>query len=181
MEGQREREHQLKVDCTAYNLSDTRNKEHFVVVYNINVPATVVNDQESRLNALERICLLLESDFGRNEIVNYQITGTYILRNSESGDTKEWVGSFYAGTHNPAIVADFQLFNSDTFVNTVFPILNNVEEKLLWNGRNTKWTFERLQSVIINAQCTVNKSHPILQIRKLIRRKTKFRNIFNLP
>ena len=177
----RRREQLLTVDCTAYNsVQSNQHRDFYLVEYNINIPAFVVYNREDRWNALERIRVLLETDFNPTDEIDYQITGTYVLRNTENNDTREWVGSFYAGLHNPAIIQDFQLFDRHSFVNTVHLSLENVDEKLLYNGRDTKWEFESLQSVIINVQTTVFKTHRVLVDRRLQGRRRKFRQTFEL-
>ena len=114
------REQRLTVDCIAYNSIDEKNKkDHFVIQYNINIPAEVVQDPIRRLDALERARNLIESDFGLDETIDYQITGTYELRNVDTNVVRTWVGSFYAGINNPSIIQDFQLFDGNSFVNTV--------------------------------------------------------------
>jgi hypothetical protein len=92
------------------------------------------------------------------------------------------VGSFYAGLHNPAVLQDFQLFNSRSFVNTVHNLLETVDEQLLYNGRDTKWEFDSLQSIIINVQSTVVERHRVIRQRRLEqgRRRRKFRQTFDL-
>jgi hypothetical protein len=161
-------------------VQSNQHRDFYLVEYNINIPAFVVYNREERWNALERIRVLLETDFNPTDEIDYQITGTYVLRNTENNDTREWVGSFYAGLHNPAIIQDFQLFDRNSFVNTVHLSLENVDEKLLYNGRDTKWEFESLQSVIINVQTTVFKTHRVLVDRRLQGRRRKFRQTFEL-
>jgi hypothetical protein len=82
--------------------------------------------------------------------------------------------------HNPAVLQDFQLFDQHSFVNSVHLLLENVDQKLLYNGRDPKWQFESLQSVIINAQTTVRKTHRVLSNQNLNGRRRKFRQIFEL-
>jgi|688.fasta_scaffold05428_20 hypothetical protein len=178
----RRREQHLTVDCIAYNsIEENKKKNYFVIQYNINIPAAVVNNPIGRLEALERARVLIESDFGLNETVDYQITGTYELKNVDTNMVREWVGNFYAGLNNPSIIQDFQLFEGFSFVNTVWPLLENVGAKLLFNGRDSKWKFERLQSIILNVQSTVYENHPLLQKRKLLQGKRKFHRSFDLP
>ena len=178
----RRREQLLTVDCIAYNsIQEKRNKNYFTVEYNINIPADVVHNPEERINALERVKNLLETDFEQRDIIDYQMTGTYELRNTETGLLREWVGNFYAGLNNPAILQEFQVFDGHSFVNDVYPMLDHVEAQLLFNGRDSKWKFERLQSIIFNVQCTVHENHKVLQNRKLTRKKRKFRRTFELP
>ena len=176
------REQHLTVDCIAYNsIEENRKKDYFVVQYNINIPAYIVQDPVTRLDALERARNLIDTDFGFSDPIDYQITGTYELRNINTNMVREWVGSFYAGLNNPAIIQNFQLFDGNLFVNTVWPTLENVNTQLLFNGRDSKWKFDRLQSIILNVQCTVDKTHRILSNRGLTRANKKFRKRFELP
>jgi len=60
----RRREQLLTVDCTAYNsVQSNQHRDFYLVEYNINIPAFVVYNREERWNALERIRVLLETDF----------------------------------------------------------------------------------------------------------------------
>lgn len=171
------RTHQLKVDCTAVR----QQHNQYVVIYNINLPRDIVRDPTQRLDALQRVRALLISDFSGVNNLSFQITGTYTLRHSETNEVKDWVGSFSTQINNPSVISQFQLFNRQTFVNTVFQILNTAEAQLLYNGRNSKWKFEELQSIIINVNCNVDGKHPVLKKRRLVRRKIRFRNTFALP
>jgi hypothetical protein len=103
----------------------TENHDYFTVKYNINIPAFVVHNQDLRRNALEIVRVLLETDLNPTDPIDYQITSMHVLRNTENDDTREWVGSFYAGLHNPAVLQDFQLFFSRSFVNIVHNYNNN--------------------------------------------------------
>jgi hypothetical protein len=178
----RRREQLLTVDCTAYRAVQLNYNDRLTVEYNINIPAFVIHNPDLRRNALERVRVLLETDFNPTDTIDYQITGTYVLRNTENNDTREWVGSFYAGLHNPAVLQDFQLFNSRSFVNTVHNLLETVDEQLLYNGRDTKWEFDSLQSIIINVQSTVAEGHRVIRERQLQQgtRRRKFRQTFDL-
>jgi hypothetical protein len=103
----RRREQLLTVDCTAYRAVQLDHNDCLTVEYNINIPAFVVHNPDLHGNTLERIRVLLETDFNPTDSIEYQLTGTYVLRNTENNDTREWVGSFYAGLHNPAVLQDF--------------------------------------------------------------------------
>jgi len=52
----------------------------------------------------------------------------------------------------------------------------------LYNGRDTKWEFDSLQSIIINVQSTVVERHRVIRQRRLEqgRRRRKFRQTFDL-
>jgi len=175
------REELLTVDCTAYNsVQLNQHRDFYLVQYNVNIPAFVVYNRGLRWNALEQIRVLLETDFNPTDEIDFQIAGTFVMQNTENNNTQEWVGSFYAGLHNPAIIQDFQLFDKHSFVGTVHLLLENVNKKLLYNGRYTKWELESLQSVIINVQTTVFKTHQVLVDRRLQGRRRKFRQTFEL-
>ena len=174
-------EHQLKVDCAAFKSAKQRQREYFLVVYTINLPSKVVYNPEQRLDALKRVSLLLQTDFGPTENVDYQITGTYLLHNTKTNEIKTWVKSFFMGLNNPAIIQNFSLFKKNTFVSNVFQALDTADSQLLHNEIHSRWQLKRLQSVSIVAQCIVYNTHQVLQIRKLNRRNKKFRNTFTLP
>jgi hypothetical protein len=80
----------------------------------------------------------------------------------------------------PAVLQDFQLFDRRSFVNTVHNLFENVDKRLLYNGRDTKWEFDSLQSIIINVQSTVVEGHQIIRARRLGGRRRKFRQTFEL-
>jgi hypothetical protein len=103
----RRREQLLTVDCTAYRAVQLDHNDCLTVEYNINIPAFVVHNPDLHGNTLERIRVLLETDFNPTDSIEYQLTGTYVLQNKENNDTREWVGSFYAGLHNLAVLQDF--------------------------------------------------------------------------
>ena len=151
----------LKVDSTCIK-ADPKN---CIIFYNINIPQLYTQDRGELTNVLERIKIVLQRDFGNLSIV-YQISASYILKHTESGQTKTWTGSFYAKNHELGIIADFQQLDPTTFVRHSLDQLVNIDEKLRSNGFNTKWIFSQLLSVIFNIQCKVPSSHPIIVNRR---------------
>ena len=177
----RQRELYLKVDCTAFKFQKTpKSLPQYIVRYNVNLPAGIVYDIEEREEALQKVKTLLLQDFLVTDTVEYQITGTYVLKNKENGDTREWVGSFdITENSNPSVLADFQTFKSEDFVQISSEILHNADVQFTENGKDSKWVFDSLQSIIINVSVIVDSRHSVLEKRKLKRRK-QFRNTFNL-
>ena len=151
----------LKVDSTSFEL-DPKN---CIIIYNINIPQLYTQDRGELTNVLERIKIVLLRDFG-NLSIFYQICASYILKHSETGQTKTWTGSFYARDNKVGTIADFQQFEPTTFVRHSLDQLVDIDEKLRANGFNTKWKFSQLLSVIFNIECRVPASNPIIVNRK---------------
>jgi hypothetical protein len=174
-----EKQHQLNVDCKRYHSPKSRQSaEFYTVIYDIKLPTHIVHDPELRWNTLERIRNLLYQDFNGGVSVFFQISGTYLLVHSKSEKTTECVGLIQEDIFNPLIHQEYELFDRNTFVDKVFPILQNVEEKLGWTGKDNKWRFDQLQYININCKSIVFKSHSILRNRNL---KRELQNTFNLP
>jgi hypothetical protein len=144
----------LKVDSTCLKLYENFS----LIVYNINIPQFYLNDRGELSNVLDRIKERLQQDF-ENLTSLYQISASYILKHSESGEIRTWTGSFFARNNALGVIADFQEFNDATFVRQCLQQLSNVEEKLRANGFDTKWKFDTLLSVIFNIQCKVAPNH----------------------
>ena len=140
----------LKVDSTCLKISE----EFCLIIYNINIPQLYLDDRGELSNVLDRIKQLLMQDFATLSVL-YQISASYILKHSESGETRTWTGSFFARNNTLGVVANFQQFNAQNFVIQSLNQLVNVEEKLRSNGLDTKWKFDQLLSIIYNVQCKV--------------------------
>ena len=128
-----------------------------IVIYNINVPQYMLTPEQTLLLVLERIKSLLVRDFYLLPVV-YQITASYILTHSETGQLKTWTGSFFAKNNRAGLVADFTNFNPYSFIATSIDSLKDIDLKLQWNGLDTKWEFQQLLSVIYNVQCSISTS-----------------------
>ena len=128
-----------------------------IVIYNINVPQYMLTPEQTLVLVLERIKSLLVRDFNSLSVV-YQITASYILTHSETGQLKTWTGSFFAKNNRAGLVADFTNFNPISFIATSLDSLEDINLKLQWNGLDTKWEFQQLLSVIYNVQCIVSNS-----------------------
>ena len=148
---------ELKVDSTFLKLE----QDSVVVVYNINIPEHYLHDQAELIRVLERIQFVITRDFGILSVL-YQISASYILKQSNTGQNKTWTGSFFARNNTPGLIADFQQFNPATFVRQSLNQLINIEPKLRWNGVDTKWNFDQLLSIIFNVQCKVSSRNPIV-------------------
>ena len=164
------------VHYTAYPYSS--NKSLCILIYNITLPARVVDDPDARLAHLERANRWISDDYGQVDVV-YQVTGSYILRH-ENGATQEWTGSFYTHARdNPSQIQGFRRFESDTFTQSSFELLNHTEAILIENGMDSSWHFESLVSIIFNVQGKIRKDSDIIQIRD-IRFNSRFQQKFNL-
>ena len=167
----------LKVDATAISNNLERNgPQRFLVIFNVNIPEHIVygggngGGQDSYPAVLERVREFLKTEYSNVNEIYYQITATYYLVHKISGDTRLWTGSFFPKSSAVARLAPFQRFNEITFVNHVTQntTRESVEAKLNWTDQDSNWQFDRLASVIINAQANVTPSHPVLTRRRLV-------------
>ena len=158
----------LKVDSTCLKVDG----DFCLIVYNINIPQLYLNDRGELSIVLDRIKERIVQDFGNLSSL-YQISASYILKHSESGEIRTWTGSFFARDNALGVIADFQEFYELTFVRQSLQQLVNVEEKLLANGFDTKWKFDTLLSIIFNIQCKVPSNHR-LAFNKKHREHTTF-------
>jgi len=162
----------FKVDATVVELDN-----QYIVIYNANIPAVLVQDEQDRTEALERIRNLFQADFGARETF-FQITASYMLRNTGTNELRYWSGSFFARGNFPAQLSDFEQFNPATFVQSTLAQTRDIEARLTWRGHDTLWTFESLKSVIINAQCRVGKQDALLYKRNFIPNASRFNRVF---
>jgi len=162
----------FKVDATALELEN-----QYIVVYNANIPAVLVQDEQDRRQALERIRNLFQADFGARETY-FQLTASYMLRNTGTNELRYWSGSFFARGNFPAQLSDFEEFNPATFVQTCLAQTRDVDTRLKWRGHDTLWTFESLNSIIINAQCNVHKQDALLNKRNFVPNASRFERVF---
>lgn len=164
----------LKVDVAALDLdrfSRPSRQKKKLLIFNFNIPVEVV--QNDFQNALERVRDFLSRQFaGRQDQVSFQITASYYLIHSETGEIRTWTGSFKSDL-NTGIVADFEKFNENNFVRFVINSCQNIEERLTWTNRDTKWTFDGLRSIIINSQIDVQENDEIFRDLNLQRNVRK--------
>ena len=113
--------HILKVDCTSLNIENdsAHQRDQVMVFYNVNIPATIINNDQEKRAVLERVKNLLIRDFGEEDVV-YQICASYFLRHIETNQEIIWTGSFFARNNNPSRLLSFQVFNVNEFVNICF-------------------------------------------------------------
>ncbi len=158
----------LKVDATAVTIEDSRN---YLILYNCNVPEQIIYDNNASMDAFSRIGLLLENDFGRLPVY-FQITGAYYLKHKVTDQEYLWTGSFHPKINAPAQLTEFYRFiGANNFAQFAFNSTRQPEESFTWVGRDTQWTFDRLEAIIINSQCEVNSQNDIFQKRGLMQHR----------
>jgi hypothetical protein len=168
----------LKVDAIA-----VPSRNSYMVIYNINIPVAIFREPDLLRDALERSKRLLIADLAPASIF-YQLTASYVLRNTSDGLERLWTGSFHAQGNRPAQLSGFERFDRATFVQDCIQSLFHVEEKLTWFGQDTSVVFDRLLSIIINVNTRVGTTHPVLEERNLLvynARYTKKHRTFALP
>lgn len=164
--------HTLKVDGTALPVvGEDRNGEidGYLVVFNVNIPERMVYDVAEFRRVLERTRDFLLTEFQGN-VVYYQVTAAYLLRNTRTGETKLWTGSFFPRGNQVAHLSPFQTFDPATFVANVErdASADSIEARLTWTDHETSWIFDSLISIIVNSQSGVSVVHPVLTRRRLI-------------
>ena len=171
-------EESSKVFYTSYNYrSDPR---IHIIIYNITFPVSIVDNLIERQRHLERANDIISTDFVNVRDIFYQVTASYTLVNRETGVTQLWTGSFFTTyLQNPSVIQGFKKYDSTTFVDSSYRLLDNAEQILRNNGENSVWLFESLRSVIFNIQAKVPHRHGIFQTRQ-IASHTRYRKSFNL-
>jgi hypothetical protein len=140
-----------------------------IFITNINVPE---HEFINLNNILERIRLLILSDYINVTNVQYQVCASYELRNSETGDVRQWTGSFNPTANESSALSIFQTFGPNfksAALNACSP--DNIYRKLQLYHVQTKWVFHKLNSIIICVQAGVSPNHPTLLRRSLVRRR----------
>ena len=156
-------ENLLKVDATALYRQQSNG---YLMIYNVNVPKHILDNQVQKTRVFERVKNLLRRDFGGTHL-RIQVTASYILVNRETGDKRRWVGSFWPGGNQVAIVRDFQDFQPATFVTDSLEDSTNLEAKLTWFGASTVWAFHSIVSLIFNCQAPVPHNFEAIKRRSL--------------
>ena len=150
---------ELKVDALCVPLTENVNSD-CIVIYNVNIPIHYFDSQEESNRILLRVKNLLLIDFLDNP-VSYQITASYQLRNTKTGELRTWTGSFNARNNAPAQLSGFEIFEPDIFVQTSQDHIEDVENRLM-QFEETKWVLNQIISIIFNVQSKVKYYSPIL-------------------
>ena len=106
---------------------------------------------------------------------DYQISASYWLEHSLTGDRKRWVGSFFARDQAAASITGpvFLLYNSVTFCQSTERLLRleNIRNSLSRNFDDTKWHYNELISAILNFQTVLPINHSFLLRHSLLTQK----------
>lgn len=164
---------QLKVDQSKFGQSDYST----LLISNVNIPERFVDGGDPSSSAaiesiLQRVKHFIENDYREAQPslsnVSYQVVATYQLRHNISGAIRKWTGSFMPGRNHPNALQDFKKFGPD-FIDNVASLCNRdliVAQLKFWNV-NTKWSFDKFSSIVINVQGQVPPSANILTHRNL--------------
>lgn len=160
-------------------------RSRVLLIYNINLPRNVVWSQSLWRDAIERTDRLIHNDLLPAYAVYYEITASYHLKNTETGEPRLWTGSFFSRGNAHAQLGIFREYD-ETFVDAVSNEIVELEDRLAWFELDTKWVFDRLESVIINVQAEISSTHTTLQKRHLSHhasggRHTRNHITFGLP
>jgi len=173
----------LKVDVTAVSLDGSPN---YLILYNCNVPERIIYDNNLSRDAFDRIGRLIQEDFPPPLPVYFQITGAYYLKHQVTGDEYLWTGSFHGKYSSAAQLTPFyQFIGADNFSQFAFNMTRQPEVSFTWVGRDTAWTFDRLEAIIVNVQCEVSNRNDIFEKRHLMQlrhgRRRRNHKTFHVP
>ena len=147
------------------NITALENGVNFLTVLNFNIPHSAVADNEHEFDELLRIVSNFLVDRFPIEFhrVSFEVSATYHLLNSETGNRRVWCGSFSPRANQFSNLSGdvFVPFNPNTFANVVkhYCRLANVVERLNWTDQDTKTTFDGLISYIISCQINLHANH----------------------
>lgn len=169
----------LKVDQTAI-----LHENSYLLISNINIPVRFLNTLENN-GVLHRIIDFINQDYINIQNIYYHVTATYILKNSQSGATRQWSGSFSPAGNVLNAIQPFRLYSLASITNlpTVCNV-NSTEAILRTSNLETVWKFESLTSIILNVQALVPINHPTLLFRDLVytnHGRRRVHNTFPLP
>ena len=152
----------LKVDQTAIPTDNS----NYILISNINIPQNYLDNLQP---ILERVRQFIQNEYYIGASIEYQFTATYTLRHTETGELRHWVGSFFPSGNNRASLSNFRQFGFD-FIPHALNCLQrqNIINNLQWQGLNSKWVFDRLESIIVNVQAIVPIHYHVLRHRQLL-------------
>lgn len=145
----------LKVDQTVL-ASDNSG----ILVSNINIPEREFVNLEA---VIARVNAFIISEYGSLGVIHFQVCATYELKHIETGDIRQWTGSFNPRGNQYNTLCQFQEF-SPRFSAIVRQSCSdeNVYRRLRFYHVQTNWVFHRLTSFIISVQSRVPLNHPSL-------------------
>lgn len=152
----------LKVDQTYLRFENSG-----ILVTNINIPESEFEQLDTVLNRAQH---LITTDYVNIPNVQFQVCATYELRNTKTGDVRQWTGSFNPRGNQSSTLTDFQTYLPHNFKDIVIESASpdNVFRKLRFYLVATNWVFQRLTSIIVSVQCVMPETHPTILRRSLL-------------
>ena len=172
--------HHLKVDQTVLPLQNN----FYLLVSNINIPERFIDQVQPILG---RIVQFISNDYGNaTPSIDYQLTASYTLRNTNTGELRTWTGSFYPTGNDRACITPFRTYNSNFIANVSLDLQRqNIFNKLQFNQLDSAWKFESLISIIINVQAKITHNHHVFFSKRHFanyqRRRKRSHLTFHLP
>ena len=154
----------FKLDAAA--IYDPRVPNQRVVVYNFNIPLNRLSD----LATFEFVRQELETDFPAEAdgvVVSpyFQLSAVYVLVNTTTNEERIWCGSFHPRARDLAQLTAFRPFEAAHF--PLYALENSQPERVanklstFVNGQDSVWQFNRLISVVVSFQTTLDLSHSL--------------------
>lgn len=158
---------QIQVDFTAVPQDGG-----FLTIINFTMDTIYIQTEQELTECCLIISNYIDGQFDHyQDNISLQVTASYYLRNTENDDRKLFTGSFFT-TGNDFNVLSGQFFfpyRPETFLRELLLYANPERAaNLLTNqGLNTKWEFDVLDAVILNAQVKLPQQHNFIRLNKL--------------
>lgn len=160
----------VKVDLTALPFVEAS----YLVFINFTLSV-----QECEDRAILALCAQLIEEYLQRHVltagvsVGFQITASFKLTHSDTGETKLFTGSFFntSSVMNSLSGNQFFPYRPESFRRHILNYANpqQAAQKLLQLAADldTHWQFEQLVSIIINAQSVLPQGHPFVRLHRL--------------
>jgi len=151
----------FKASQTVVSISKT----DYILVTNINIPPVYFNQPNLIQLLVDFIRREYLTDF---ETTLFELSGAYNLKNTTTGHTRTWVGSF--SPKQQYTLTPIQNFGR-AFEDTLRPFLDLIHLNQSCSNLvgESVWKFDSLISLIINVQARVSVHHPTIIRRGLVR------------
>lgn len=167
----------LKVDQTVLASENAG-----ILVSNINIPESEFNNLDA---VIERTKNYILQTYTNIQQTQYQVCATYELKHIETGDIRQWTGSFNPRGNQYNTLCQFQLFTPQ-YSERVRQACSeqNVYRRLRFYHVQTSWVFHKLTSFIISVQSPVSLLDPAIALQYggiHRRRRGRMHRSFYLP
>jgi hypothetical protein len=154
--------HDLKLDVTSLNLEG---EQKSLLCLNFNIPLRTQENYQEFDQVLRNITSFLTEHFLPPLRISFQVTASYFLINSVTGDERLWTGSFFPANRVSLSGPFFQNFHPVSFPRKLheYTAPENFLQCFSFEELDTEWKFSQVASFIVNCQLTVRDDHQFIR------------------